>query len=108
MPDNPIPEPLREATWRQKPSPADAARLRAWLAAHPEARAESETEAALNEALGRMPDAPLSSNFTARVLEAVRLDAAKAQREQKWSVWSWRPTWLVRAAAAGVIIGAGL
>ena len=49
---------------------------RAHLAAHPEAQADWEAEAGLNDALGRLPDVAVSSNFTARVLQAVEREIA--------------------------------
>jgi len=73
-------EQWREAGWRPHPSPADEARLRAWLAAHPEDRAEALVEEALNRALGRLPDAPMPGNFTARVLQAAQLAAALGEK----------------------------
>ena len=82
--------------------------MRAWLAAHPEAQADWEAEAGLNAALGRLPDAPVPSNFTARVLQAVEREAAAElrRREGKWLTWPWR-RWLPRVAFAAVVVGAG-
>ena len=62
-------EALREASWRRKLTPEEEQQLRLWLAAHPEAEAEWEAETALNEKLAALPEVPVSSNFTARVLE---------------------------------------
>src|SRR5947207_1198597 len=67
---------LRELSWRRQLTGAEEAELRAWLAAQPEAQAGWEAEAELNEALGRLADAPVSTNFTTRVLQAVELEAA--------------------------------
>ena len=68
---------LRESSWRRKLTEAEQAELRAYLAAHPDARADWEMESALNAALTRLPDAPVPSNFTARVLQAVEREAVR-------------------------------
>ena len=79
------------------------------MAAHPEARENWEAEAGLNEALGRLPDAPVASNFTARVLQAVERETAseRRRRQRKWRFAEWL-RWLPRAAVAMVILGVGL
>ncbi len=73
---------------RRRPfTEAEAARLRAALAAA-QARGESwDEELALTRLLFRLPDAPLASNFTSRVLAAV--DAARAPRSfaLRWRDW---------------------
>lgn len=68
-------------------SPDDEARLEAFLAAHPEARATWDEERALGRALQALPDAPVSSNFTARVLQAVDLGAARDERSRTRGDW---------------------
>jgi anti-sigma factor RsiW len=60
---------LREAGWRRKLTPAEEARLQAWLAQHPDHQKDWEAEAGLNQLLGQLRDAPVASNFTARVLQ---------------------------------------
>lgn len=78
---------LRESSWRRKLTEAEQAELRAWLAANPDARADWEMESALNAALTRLPAAPVPSNFTARVLQAVEREEARPHG------WSWRWNW---------------
>jgi len=109
MTNDPLYHHLRELSWRRKLTPAEAAELQAWLAAHPEARENWEAEAGLNEALGRLPDAPVASNFTARVLQAVERETAseRRRRQRKWRFAEWL-RWLPRAAVAMVILGVGL
>ena len=68
-------------------TPEDGARLDSLLAAHPEARATWEEDRALGRALQSLPDVPLSSNFTARVLRAVDLDAAQEARRPRSRSW---------------------
>src|SRR5262245_27418143 len=97
--NDPLEKKLREISWRRKLSPAEEAELRAWLATHPDAEAEWKAEAGLNEILERLPNAPVPTNFTARVLEAIeREEAAEARRRE----WKWRLL-LPRAAVAAVI-----
>jgi hypothetical protein len=59
----------------------------------------------LRELLSRLPDAPVSSNFTARVLQAIE---AEEIRRSRWHLmgWNWRiffPRATVTAAAAGIV-----
>jgi anti-sigma factor RsiW len=109
MTNDPIYGHLRELSWRRKLTGAEEAQLRAWLAAHPEAQADWAAEAGLNAALGRLPDAPVPSNFTARVLQAAEREAAVEGRRSVWKWGGWpRLRWLPKAAFAAVILGAGL
>ena len=109
MKDDAIYERLRELSWRRKLTGSEAAELRAGLAAHPEAQADWESEAWLNEALGQLADAPVPSNFTARVLQAVELESAAGQRRHG-GLWHFRLRWhwLPRIAVAAVVLAAGL
>jgi len=78
---------LLEASWRRKLSAAEEASLEAHLARHPEAQSDWETEASLTQLLTHLPDAPLSSNFTARVLQALDREASAKPRPWRWLVW---------------------
>ena len=101
---------LRESSWRRTLTEAEQAELRAHLAAHPEAQADWEAEAGLNELLSRLPDAPVSSNFTARVLQSVEREAAARGRPPLagWA-WGWRGlSWMPKAAAAMLVVGLSL
>jgi anti-sigma factor RsiW len=90
MTHDPNGHPPREASWR-KLSQADAAELDTWLASHPDAQPDWEAETRLTEALSRLPDAPLASNFTARVLQAVERETAATHRAQLPTWWQrWR------------------
>jgi anti-sigma factor RsiW len=110
MINDPLYNRLRDLVWRGKLSAAGETELRAWLAAHPEAQEEWQVEAGLSEVLSRLPDAPVPTNFTARVLRAVELEAAAAERDKSHRApkWLWPRRWLSRAALAAVIVGAGL
>jgi hypothetical protein len=59
----------------------------------------------VRELLSRLPDAPMPSNFTARVMQAVELEDL---RRPRWSVfgWHWR-AWVPRAAMAAVLVVLG-
>jgi anti-sigma factor RsiW len=109
MTNDPIYDRLCELSWRRKLTDAEEAELRAWLATRPEAKADWETEARLNSALGRLPDVPVSSNFTARVMQAVEREAAAELRqgERKWQFWR-RLRWLPKVAFAAIALGAGV
>ena len=107
MTNDPIYNRLRELRWRRKLTDAEEAELRSWLEAHPEARADWEAETELEAALGRLPDAPVPGNFTARVLQAVERELAAGPRRSGW--WSrLRLQWLPRAALASSVLAAGL
>ncbi len=102
-------ERLREAAWRRPLTAAEQAELRAWLATHPDARADWDAETALSAGLSRLADAPVPSNFAARVLREIERDAAASQRRQAgfWRALTVRH-WLPRAAAAGFAVAAVL
>jgi hypothetical protein len=79
---------LRELSWRRQLTDAEQAELRAWLEAHPEAREDWDAEAGLESALGRLPNAPVPGNFTARVLQAIERETAAANLPRgTW--WAW-------------------
>lgn len=111
MTNDPLPPSARELSWR-KLSPEQQRELQAWLVAHPDAQPDWELEMALTEALENLPDAPLASNFTARVLQQAERETAKAERERQPARGSlfrlWRRHWVARAAAAAVVISASL
>jgi anti-sigma factor RsiW len=73
---------LIEAGWRRRLTHEEQARLNAWLTEHTDLRADWEAETALNEALARLPDAPLSSNFTAQTMQAIDTELAQANRKR--------------------------
>jgi anti-sigma factor RsiW len=104
---DPADNPLREKIWRRDLTPAEQAELRAWLARHPEAQSAWADEANLNRLLDRLPDAPVPSNFTARVLDAVQREE-RVQSRSKSRAW-WTRVFIPRAAVAAVIVsGIGL
>ena len=105
MATDPLFNQLREQSWRRELTPGEEAALRDWLAKHPETQADWENQTALNEALRRLPDAPLSSNFTSRVLQAVqRGQAAESRRTRRGQITWWRR--LVWRLGLACVIGA--
>jgi len=109
MGTDPIYEKLREISWRRKLTSAEERELREWLVAHPEVHESFELETGLTEALGKMADVPVASNFTARVVKAVELEGI-AEARGKHSSASLRrrlPRWLPRIASATIVVMAG-
>ena len=82
---------LLELSWRRPLNSVEEARLQRYLSEHPEAQRLWDSEATLSQFLADLPAAPLSSNFTARVLQALDLDLAQAARQRSRS-W-WRGSW---------------
>jgi hypothetical protein len=97
---------LREASWRRKLTDAEEAQLRAFLAAHPAAQTDWESETGLNQLLAQLSDVPVASNFTARVLQAVEREAGEQARARKTRRKMWWPTlgWLPKAAVAAIAL----
>ena len=60
----------------------------------------------LHELLSRLPDAPVSSNFTARVMRAVELEEARLPRRWNLLAWNWHSLLPRAAATATVVIAA--
>lgn len=83
-----------ESLWRRKLSEAERAGLRT--------EPDLELEARLTAALTRLPDAPVPSNFTARVLDAIEFEERQAART-RGRTWNWR-AWLPRLAVTGAIL----
>jgi hypothetical protein len=95
---------LREISWRRKLTAEEEMSLQPYLIAHPDAQAEWEDEAALSQALEQLPNAPLSSNFTAQVLLLVDLEEASLERRSKLTHdWRWWINHLIPRFALGVL-----
>lgn len=92
----------------RKLTAAEEADLRAWLAEHPDRQADWETESRLSEILQRLPDVPVPSNFTARVLQAVeREEVATAKPRRSGAKWFFRLL-VPRVVVAAVVFGVAL
>ena len=99
---------MRELSWRRKLSAAEQAELRAWLEAHPDSAAQWAEETALNALVERLPDAPVPTNFTSRVVEEIEREAAGAERQHVQTPHWWQRVLLPRLAFASVVLAAGL
>jgi anti-sigma factor RsiW len=110
MATDPPENPLREVNWRRKATAVEEAQAQSWLAEHPEARADWESELALSDALARLPDAPVPSNFTARVVQTAKREMAAAERRPGaggavWRLWT---RWLPGAAGVAFALALGI
>lgn len=105
--EDPVPRKFREIIWRRPLSTAEQAELDQWLSAHPDARREWEREAVLTQGLSNLPDVPVPSNFTARVLDAVDTEvSANEVTAPRWWIWLQRLGRAPRlAAAAAIVVG---
>ncbi len=106
------PEKLREIGWRRPLTDVEKAALRESLKSEPknarELESDLELDSALTAALNRIPDAPVSSNFTARVMAAVEREQKSRSRTSE-SQWSWRVLFpRIAFAASGVFTVAAI
>jgi hypothetical protein len=100
---------LTEASWRRPLSAAERARLREILAAHPEWQESWQEDAALNGLLRRLPGAAVSTNFTARVVQAARRVPAKPSWRRRLEFFPWLSAgWMPRAALGVAMVCCGL
>lgn len=103
MKPDPVHQKIRDIAWRRRLTPAEQAELQAWLVAHPEAQAEVELDAALDAALASRATPSVSSNFTARVMQAIETETKRAIRPAVQA----KPWWhrlVPRVAVAALII----
>jgi hypothetical protein len=69
--------------------------------------ADLEFEARLNRVLARLPDSPVPSNFTVRVLQSVELE--ESRRSRRWSLgWNWHALLPRIAVTAALVLFAGV
>ncbi len=93
------PSDFNESLWRRPLTDAERAALRAQPALAVEAR--------LTESLAKIPDVPVASNFTARVMAAIDLEEARAARKGFFH-WNWH-AWFPRVAVtAAILVFAGM
>src|SRR5690349_8472602 len=98
---------LLEKRWRHPLTAAEEASVRAWLAQHPESRADWNLETQLSEALEKLPEVPVPSNFTARVLQAIERETAVPKPSAAATPWFLRVLF-PRAAVVALILGVGV
>jgi hypothetical protein len=100
---------IREAGWRRPLNSEEEADLQKFLAAHPETRQAWTEEAALNGLLQRWPVPGVSSNFTARLLQAVQKAPARHSWHDRFELSQWLPEGRVgRVAMCSMIVCLGL
>lgn len=102
-----------ELAARPRLEPADQRRLELWLQGNPSHSDTCDQERALSSLLRELPRPTLSSNFTARVLEAVRLEASQSRaaqpRSSLWTAWLHRlRTHPALASGVAVALAAGV
>ena len=78
---------LREASLRRKLTAGEEQRLQDYFAAHPAAQTVWEEERNLHLLLRQLPEAPLASNFTALVRQAVEHENRGAPASVLWHRW---------------------
>lgn len=90
-------------------TPAEEARLREWMARAPGKARSLEEELELNQLLRALPDVPVSSNFSARVLASVQLEESQARRPVLLAPWrQWLAgSWGRRLAFASLALSVG-
>src|SRR5258708_2857930 len=94
---------LLEESWTRALRPEERARLRL-TASGDNARMERlEAEESLDELVSALPDAPVSSNFTARVMAAVEREERKQARPNNWMLWCFRGGWIRRVAFGAAV-----
>ncbi len=78
------------------------------LAAQPGTTGQFHDEVELNRLLRRLPDAPVSSNFTSLVMQAIEYSRRPVLRTRSaWNLLEWAGGWRVRIAFAGLMLLAG-
>lgn len=77
------------------------------LAAQPGSAEQFHHEVELNRLLRRLPDAPVPSNFTSRVMQAVESRRPAIRCRSAWNLLTWAGAWRARIAFAGLMLLAG-
>jgi len=109
MSNDPQEREWQELLWRGKPDASTEKTARERLAARPEARTDLHAELALTEAIRRLPDAPMPSNFTARVLQQARAAESTGRRVEVGLPGRWgRLRWAISLASAGLVVCVGV
>ena len=99
---------LLEESWTRALRPEERARLRLSASADTARLEKLEEEEALDEVLAALPDAPVSSNFTSRVMAAVEQEERKKSRKKGWTFWGIRGSWLRGLAFGAAMLALSL
>ena len=107
MKNNPLQQ-LRETAWRRKLTPTEEDEVLRLLEGDPAARAEWEGEVALTGAVAHLREPVVPTNFTTRVLEAVRAEQRSAGQSNGglagwWRRFGWRPRIAVLGGATALV-----
>ncbi len=94
---------LLSARLQRRLTEAENNRLEELASLHPEIRDHLDEEMRLNGLLNRLTDAPLSSNFTARVVEAARLSELPGSAARRRRLFGWLPMRWLHAATVGAM-----
>src|SRR4051794_6951692 len=97
----------KEKSWVEPLSAEEAAELRQYLGEHPEMQQGWNEELALTTNLNRLPNVPVSTNFTSRVMQAVERAEAEEQRKKSGSRAFWRRAWIPKLAFAAAALCVG-
>jgi hypothetical protein len=97
---NPTYNQLKEKSWVEPLSAEENAELRQYFSANLDMQRDWDEDATLTTALNRLPNAPVSSNFTSLVMQAVkRADGETEGKRGRWRSF-WRYGWLPRFGVA--------
>jgi hypothetical protein len=99
---------LADALQQNKLTSEQEAQLSDYLAAHPDQRARWEEEIALNQLLRQVPDVPVSSNFTALVLGAVRQTSPRSPFQSNLCHALFVRHWQAKLASALMVVSVGV
>jgi hypothetical protein len=108
--DNADYQKLKETGWHRPLSAAEEECLHQALASKPELQAHWDEEVALNRLLGRTPAPRVSSNFTARVMQAARTSPPKRVGwSERLAPFQWLSrNWLPRVALGLAMVCCGV
>ncbi len=91
---------IQEAAWRRPLTPEEEAALRQYLAGHPALGTAWKEEMALTKMLETLSAPVVSSNFTARLLQAAQATKVRPS----WRSWFAPSQWLPEGLAARVAL----
>jgi hypothetical protein len=101
-------EELMETRWRRELTSQERAALQIYFSTHPHAQVAWNQESGLSHLLEKLPDVPLSTNFTSLVMQAVEREGMKTKQSASPVLHWLKFNWLSRAAVAGLIVCASL
>ena len=100
---------LIETSWRRPLTEVERVKLAKILEANPQWQESFREDAALNGLLRRLPTAAVSTNFTARVVQAARRVPPKPARRLRLESFPWLSAgWVPRLALGAAMICCGL